>query len=378
MAAVGKFNLTARSAFGILKKGNGIFLFTVVIPTLVSIVYFGFLASDVYVSESVFLVRRADKPASSGFGVILKSAGFSNANEETYAAQDYVLSRDALEKLNRNNYFSNSFSSQNISWVDRFNFTGYFGSFEDLYELYRKKIDINYDTTSGLSTLTVRAYSNYDAQRINERLLQLTEATVNRLNQRARRDLIRVAESEVQEAKDKSRIAASALAEYRNQSGIIDPERQAVVQLQMISKLQDQLIATNTQLDQLRNFASDNPQIEVLKATAKSLEEEINRQAGGVAGGRKSLSAVAIKYQRLLVESQFADKQLAAMLASLAEARSESRKQQAYIERIVQPNRPDEATEPRRLRGVLTTFVLGLVAFGIVSMLLAGIREHQD
>ena len=46
--------------------------------------------------------------------------------------------------------------------------------------------------------------------------------------------------------------------------------------------------------------------------------------------------------------------------------------------RIVQPSLPDIAMEPKRMRSILATFVLGLVAWGILSMLLAGVREHQD
>ncbi len=45
------------------------------------------------------------------------------------------------------------------------------------------------------------------------------------------------------------------LARFRNVSGLIDPERQATVQLQMISKLQDELIASRNELMQLRAFA---------------------------------------------------------------------------------------------------------------------------
>jgi capsular polysaccharide transport system permease protein len=30
------------------------------------------------------------------------------------------------------------------------------------------------------------------------------------------------------------------------------------------------------------------------------------------------------------------------------------------------------------LRGIVATFVLGLVAYGILTMLLAGVREHRD
>ena len=84
------------------------------------------------------------------------------------------------------------------------------------------------------------------------------------------------------------------------------------------------------------------------------------------------------RYQRLQLEREFADKRLTAALSSLQEARNEARRQQAYVERIVQPSLPDEAQQPRRLRGIFATFVLGLVAFGVLTMLLAGIREHKD
>lgn len=47
------------------------------IPTIAAIYYFGFVASDIYTSESQFLVRTAEKQALlSGLGAFLKSSGF--------------------------------------------------------------------------------------------------------------------------------------------------------------------------------------------------------------------------------------------------------------------------------------------------------------
>jgi capsular polysaccharide transport system permease protein len=65
-------------------------------------------------------------------------------------------------------------------------------------------------------------------------------------------------------------------------------------------------------------------------------------------------------------------------LASLEDARNEALRKQAYVERVDQPNLPDKAVEPRRVRGVFATFLLGLVAWGVLTMLLAGVREHKD
>lgn len=361
-----------------LKRADRLFIATVVVPTIIALLYFGLFASDVYISESRFVVRSPDKPATSGIGVLLKSAGFSNAGDEIFAAQEFVVSRDALRAVNRNNAFANAYGTPTISIFDRFNPVGWTSTFEDLFKYYAGKVRVEHETTSSITTLTVRAYTPQDARRFNEQLLEMAEATVNRLNTRGRQDLIRFAETEVTDAKENARAAALALSEYRNREGVVDPEKQAAVQLQMISKLQDEMIATRTQLSQLRAFTPQNPQIEVLDVQSRSLAREIDILLGKVAGDRKSLSSSVAQYQRLQLESQFADKQLASSLASLEEARNEARRKQAYVERIVQPNLPDDALEPRRLRNILATLVLGVVAWGILTMLLAGVREHKD
>lgn len=361
-----------------IKKLRPLFILTVVIPTLLSVVYYGFLASGVYITESKFVVRSPDKQSPSGLGMLLKTTGFGNSGDEIYAAQGYVLSRDALQALNRGNAFTHAYTAPSISVFDRFDPMGTSHTFEDLYKYYLKKVTIDQDTTSSIVTLTVRAFTPRDSRRFNERLLEMAETTVNKLNERGRQDLVSFAQREVNEAKDKSRAAALALSAYRNQEGVIDPEKQAAVQLQMISKIQDELIATRMQLRELRAFAPQNPQVEVLNTRVKGLNREIDEQLGLVAGNRKSLSSRATEYQRLWLENQFADKQLASSMASLEDAHNEARRKQAYVERIVQPNQPDEALEPRRMRGIFSTFILGLAAWGILTMLIAGMLEHRD
>lgn len=359
-------------------KANWLFLLTVVIPTSLSFLYFGMFATDVYVSESSFVVRSPDKPTTSGFGVLLKSAGFSNAGDEVFAAQDYIRSRDALRAVNGHGEFERSYTSGDISIIDRFNPIGMAGSFEDLYNYFRGKVDVNYDSSNTITKLTVRAYNPQDAYRFNERLLQLAEQTVNRLNERGREDLIGFATAEVNQAKAASRQAAASLAAFRNQSGVVDPEKQAAVQLQMVSKLQDELIASRTQLAELMRYAPENPQVESFRIRIASLQRQINQEEGKVTGSQRSLAGATAQYQRLLLESQLADKQLAAAMSSLTDAQNEARRKQTYVERIARPNVPDDPTEPRRWRGILATFILGLVAWGILSMLLAGVREHKD
>ena len=370
-------SLNAR-ARRLLGRVNRLFVVTVIAPTLAAVIYFGLLASDVYVSQSQFVVRSPDKPATTGLGVLLKSVGFSNAGDEIFATQSYVQSRDALRTLNRNDAVVRAYTGPQISIFDRFNPLGLGNSFEDLFDYYRGKVGVEHNATSSITTLTVEAFTPEDAYRFNRRLLEQAEGLVNRLNTRGQADLVQYAEREADEAKQAGQIASQQLARFRDRRGVIDPERQAAVQLQMVSKLQDELIGARTQLLQLRALAPENPQVPLLENRVASLTREIDAALGRVAGGDSSLSATASQYQRLQLEREFADRRLTAAMTSLQEARNESRRKQAYVERIVQPSIPDEAQKPRRLRGILATFILGLIAYGIFSMLLAGIREHKD
>jgi BexC/CtrB/KpsE family polysaccharide export inner-membrane protein len=362
----------------LLKKVDWLFLLTVILPTTLAVIYYGLLASDVYVSESRFVIRSPETPASSGLGIILKSAGFENAGEETQAAKFYIGSRDALAAVNRNGEVAKSYAASSISIFDRFNPLGAGGSFEDLHKYFSGKVSAEFDSGASIMTLSVRAYNPNDAQHFNRELLEQSELLVNRLNQRGRKDLIEYAQTEVTEAQQKAGEAAAHLAEYRNNTGVVNPEQQATVQLQMISKLQDKLITARNQLAELEASVPNNPQIPSIRVQIAALTQEIAREMGQVAGDRSSLSAKAARYERLVLNNEMASKRLAAAMSSLQEARSEALHQQAYVERIAQPNLPDKALEPRRMRGILAALMVGLIAWGVLSMLLAGVREHRE
>lgn len=361
-----------------LRRLNSLFLFFVAIPTLISIIYFGFLATDVYVAESKFVVRSPDKPAASGLGLLAGAAGITSGGDEAFAAKAFVESRDALRAIDKNDFFRKAYTGKKVLPLERFGALTTNDSFEQLYKYYLSKVKVETDTTTSISTLTVRAFSAEDAKVINEQILLMAENTINKMNERGRADMIKFALTEVDDAKRQSREAGAALASFRNRRGVVDPEIQATAKLEMISKLQDQLIFARAQLNQLRQFTPQNPQIPVLENRIRTLNSEINDQNGSLTGNNKSLAANSAQYQRLFVENEFADKQLTVALASLQEARNDARRQQVYVQRIAQPNLPDSPIEPRRLRAILATFVLGLLAWGISSMLMAGVKEHAQ
>lgn len=358
-----------------------IFLLTVALPTLLSVLYFGFIAADVYVSESRFVVRSADRPtaATSGLGALLAGSGFTQSHEDNFTVPDYIQSRDALRTLDSTFQLANNYAHDGVDVFNRFGTALRGEGFEDLYRYYTRKIvTVQYDTASSITTLEVRAPSAEQATQYNAKLLELSEALVNRLNERARNDLVRFAQTEVSEAQKKAQSAALALSAYRNEKQVLDPERQAGLQLQQVLKLQEALLEAKTQLAQLQTFTPQNPQIPAAKKRVQVIQETIDSETGKATGGNISLTRKAADYQRLVLENEFAEKQLGVVLTAYEQARSQAQRQQLYLERIVEPNTPDVAIEPKRLRSILATFALGLVAWGVLSLLVSGIREHRD
>ena len=305
-------------------------------------------------------------------------AGFTRAAEDTYTVNDYILSRDALKLLDETLHFRFAYSSSAIDRISRFPALDLDDSFEALHRYYQRQVDLTLDSTSGISTIRVRAYDPDLSQKISNGLLEAAERLVNRLSDRGRADLIRFANAEVTAAEKRAQDAAVAVAQFRGDRGVMDPERQSASGLQQVSKLQDELIMTRAQIAQVRAFTPDNPQLQSLQLKASTLQASMDGEIAKVAGGRSSLSNKAADFQRLALEREFADRQLQSALISLEQARNEAQRKQLYLERIVQPSKPDIAVEPRRLRAVALALVFSLVAWGILTMLVAGIKEHQD
>jgi len=367
-----------RKVFRILGSVGRPFWLVVVIPTTLAAIYFGVVASDIFISESRFVLRSPQKQASSGITAILQGSGFSRSQDDAYSVHDFMQSRDALRELEREFGLSKSYGASSVDIVSRFAGIDPDDSFEALHRYYQKRVSLEIDGASSITVLRISAFSAQGAHQINEKLLELSEKLVNQLNERGRQDQIRFASEEVALAEDRAKAAALAVSNFRTQKGVFDPERQSAVQLQLVSKLQDELIATKTQLAQVIGLTRDNPQVASLQMKLKALQAEIDAENGKVAGGVRSLSMKSADFERLALERAFAEKQLGVALTSLEQARNDALRKQLYLERIVQPNLPDVAVEPRRLRSVLATFVLAIVAWAVVSMLVAGIREHQS
>lgn len=356
------------------------FLLAVVLPTLLGALYFGLIASDVYVSESRFVIKSPDQKRSqvSSLANLIQTTGLSGGQEQTNEILGFVKSRDALKGLERDADIRARYSAQDIDFLSRFPQLFQSNSFEDLYKYYNRMVEARLDSETGLAVIKVKAYTARDSYTINQKLLEQSEALVNRLNARAQNRGIAEAQKQVELATERARVARLALASFRNQQEVIDPAKQATGVLEISNNLIAQRAALMAQLDQMQRLTPANPSIPAVQNRIAAISVQIAAQDRRVVGTSNGIASKLGGYENLLVEQEFATESLNAANAGLVQARAEAQRQQFYLERVVDPNMPDTPQLPNRLLNILTVFAAAICLYFIVWMFVVGILEHSS
>jgi capsular polysaccharide transport system permease protein len=348
------------------------------LPTLLASLYYGFVASDVYVSQSTFVLKSPNQKSTPTLSLanLVQTSGLSGGQEQTKEVVQYIRSRDALSDLQKTTKVREKFSYSGADLFSRFPQPFQDASFENLYRYYSSRVGADVDPESGLAMLQTQAFTPRDAYEINARLLNLSEALVNRLNERAEGRAIGEAEQRVRLAEERVRNARLALSAYRNQQDLIDPTKQAAGVLEISNKLVSEQAALQAQLDLMLRVTPRNPAIPAIRSRAIAIGREIAAQNARAVGSPTGIASKLSTYEKLNLEQEFATQMLTAANTALEQARSEAQKQQFYLERVVEPNLPDQATLPHRLKRILTVFGASLCLYFIGWMLIVGILEH--
>ena len=350
----------------------------VVLPSLIASLYYGVIASDIYVSESRFVIKAPERQQASGtaLGTLLQTTGLGTGAEQSSEIIGYLRSRNALSDLSQTTDVRGAFASSEADFFSRFPQPFQNDTFEELYQYYGSMVSADSDPSTGLTVLNVSAHTAEEAQLLNAGLLSLSEELVNKLNTRVNSQAIEEAEDRVQLAQQRVRDARIQLGAYRNASELLDPQQQGIGVLEVTNALIAQEAALRAQLAEIRRNAPNHPSIPALRDRIAGISQQVAEQTGRAVGRPDAIAAKITEYENLLVEQEFAEQTLTAANAALEQARIEAKQQQYYLERVVEPNRPDDAILPARMRGILAVIFASLCLYLVGWMLTVGIREH--
>jgi len=358
-----------------LRKWRG-FLLVVALPTLLAAGYLYGVAAGQYASEARFLVRGPAANATGGtLGTALAGAGFKPAAEEALAVRDYLGSQDVVREIRRSVDLVSIWRRPEADlgamlWTAE-------PTIEALTRYFRRMVTADYDSDSSTVSLQVRAFRAEDAQAVAEALLRASENLVNNLSERQRGDTLGDARREVEIAEQRVVAARAALTAFRQEGRALDPTTESAANMGTVTGLEGLLTGARAELrEKLSYMRPDNPQITNIRNRISALESQVAAERQRLTSGDQSAPQQLAGYERLMLEREFADRQLGSAVSSLEMARINVVRQQLYLARVTQPQIAESALYPRALFTVASVFVVLLVAYGIGSLIFAGFREH--
>lgn len=350
------------------------FLLIVGIPTLSAAIYYGFIASDIFISEAKYAIRTNDSTPSAGlFAEILGTSASTSAGDDANIVRDYILSRDMLEQLDARLNLRFHFSSKEVDWLARL---AEDDSEEDFLEYYRDMITV--DAGPDITSLQVKTFTSRTAQETAAAIIELSEQLVNRLSARIIDDTLRFARNEFALAESRVRQSSVALTAFRKETRLIDPTLETSSVLSIVTGLETQLAAARTELLEAESFMQpQSARVRSLRTRVSALTRQVENERHRLANeGDTDLTKLLYGYEPLILEQKLAEQLYASALSSLEVARTEAQRKQRYLIPFVAPELPDEALEPERIWNVFTVFFGACLVYAIGGLVWSAINDH--
>jgi capsular polysaccharide transport system permease protein len=375
------------------------FLICVGFPTFVATVYYGILASDQYATSSQFIIHTRSLMPTHPSGVGGLGVGMSVVSPLALAdmlvVQDYVGSRQILSDLEPSLNLREIYSTSCADWFARLKPLPSFRrllngkvfteglmapvSEEDLLDYWRGMATVNFNMTTGIATLEVKAFTADESLQIAEAVLVRGEKLVNILSERSLEDALKFAKGEVVEAQNRAVRALDGLQTFQSEAQEVDPEGYALARGRLQAKLDADLSSYQSHLELLRKSLPENaPGIHQLKSKILVVQNQIKaeRSKSTSQGQNDSASQVLNEFAKKKLDVDFATQSYVSALEYLETARANAIQQSRYLEAFVRPQLPDEPQYPRRLNAVLLTLLATSLLWGIGYLLVSAAKEH--
>jgi capsular polysaccharide transport system permease protein len=349
----------------------------VLLPSALATTYFAGVASPQFESYATFTVQSSElRPSLPMDGLLAGLAGGIGGGHDALVVRDYVLSRDMLARLNKERGFIAHYKSRSADFISRLRASA---TFEEAYEYFGHKVTCDYDQVSGSLTLRVRAFTPEQAVATSAAILSYSEEMVNKLSDRERRDRTAYADAAVKKAEERLTAARKVIVGLQQQHSDFNPLATATSLMTIRTGLEAELAKARAEVMQLRSYMQDDaPQLRAANERVKAISAQVAGESRRLVDPKKpgALSSSFSDFDAAMVEKEFAQKAYESSMASLEMARADADRQHRYVAIIAAPSKPDEATYPRRIRAVLTSFLVCFLLWGTITMMTAAVREH--
>jgi capsular polysaccharide transport system permease protein len=352
----------------------GLALFTG-LPTVFAAVYFGLFATRFYVSESKFVVETNEHPAGPILESVMASPFGGISVNDLLMVKEYIISREAMKRLNEEHGFLDVYRDAGIDWLTRLSADD---SLEEAFDFYKDLVQVTADPQAGVGRIEVRAPTAELARRYSAAVLAYSEEVVNRLSERSMDDRLEFAKAEVAKAEERLLFARLSLGDLQRSANEFNPIESVSGVVTIRMEMESELARTRAELDATEAILQPGAhQLVLLRNKVASLERQVElSRARVVSEETNALGESAASFEAAAFEKEFAEQAFESALEFLELTRIDAAQKSRYLAVLVPPSVPDEPIYPDPLLGVAAVFVVSLVSFLIGAIMIAVVREH--
>lgn len=342
----------------------------------IAIIYFGFIASDRYVSRAELVVKQADQIKMMPEALTMLGLGGNN-HQDVLLIQDYLKSADLLNKLDKELGLKAHYQSHKVDYFSRLPDNV---SREEFLKYYREHLTLRMDDISGVLTIELQAFDPAYGQKVVGVMLKESEGFINKLGHQVALEQLAFVEKEVDHAYQRLQAEKAKVLEFQNTHHLISPESTSTARMGVVSQIEAQLAQQQAQLKQLQSYMKATaPAVVSVQARVDALTEQLAQEQARLTGADKnSMNEVTASYMDVQTQATLAADLYKTGLISLEQARIEAYRKLKHLLVISQPTLAEDAEYPRRLYNLATIGVLLCLLYGLIVMGLATLREHQD
>lgn len=347
----------------------------ILLPTLLVFVYYALFARPEYETEMKVTVQGLEQQSPdllTGIGL----PSITQSSNDGLVVVDFIESAELVRRLVDGYGFDLAYGQWSF---DPFARVAPDSALESKTDFWRAQSVANYDTTSNVITIAVRAFTPEESLRLAEGVLAETEAVVNALNSRVQNEAVRVAEEELEERREEYNDARrSVIAARANRATTIESEAQQ--QIGLVGGIESQL--ANARVERaaaIAQFRPDSPQIRALDERIESLERQRAEAMAEIRGGPGVTEAVRdVSAQTALLDYEFAQQAYYAAIQARQSALNTRESERRYLVAFVPPRLPEVSNYWSRFANVFAVAVAAALFMAIGMLGYSVVKDHMQ
>ena len=359
------------------------FMLLVLAPVAGVGLYLFAIAKDQYSSTVGFTVRQEESGGATEFLGGLASFAGGAIGSDRDVLYEFIQSQEIVqrvqEQLDMRQHYSAHWAEDPVFsiWPD--------ASIEDLVWYWQRIVRISFDQSTGLIEVQALAFDAQTAQALAQIIIDESQNMINALNEAARGDAMRYAQTDLEAAVARLKTAREALTRFRTRTQIVDPEADIQGRMGVVNNLQQQLAQALIDLDLLQeNSNASDPRVVQAQRRIDVIRDRIAKERDNFAAGADASNPegedypnLIAEFESLTVDREFAEETYRASLAALDVARANASRQSRYLAAYIQPTLAETSEFPQRGMLLGLTILLALLSWAILALIFYSIRDRR-